>query len=778
MAKGIIAYLFNRLNRSVEARCSALNDRAQKLAAIGRITDAIGKYRAALALDPTRWDAASSLAMLVESAGNSDGAIEVFDAFLDRNPEFAEATYRRANLLARVGRLREALSGFNEVILQMPNFAAAYCNRGSVLERLGELQEALASFDRALDRDPLDALAYSNKAAVLVRLGRRRESIEHFERALALNADLITARINCAHVYREEGQAARALAHYDRAIADDSTYPEAFCGRGGALVNMGRMKDASAAFDQALHRKPKYLEALIGKGNALRELRQYEDAIGCYRTATELSPICADAYEGCAFCLLSIGVIEAAIAHYERALQLQPNREFVLGMRRHAMMHICEWTGFDDDIAAITSGVRADCPVVAPFILLALSDSPDLQRRAAEIWVREKCAPGGSVGEISHSINGKIRVGYFSADFRAHPVALLIAELIERHDRERFEIIGFAFGPSSDDPVRSRLRRAFDAFVEVQGKSDEEIVRLSRSMGIDIAVDLGGFTVFARTEIFAQRVAPLQLSYLGYLGTMAASYMDYLVADPVLIDERYRAAYAEKIVYLPSYQVNDSHRTIADYRFSRMELGLPANGFVFACFNATYKLTPAVFEAWMRILARVEGSCLYLYVDNEIAQGNLQRYAVQFGADPRRLVFGTRIPLDRYLARFAATDLFLDTAPYNAGTTASDALFAGLPVLTRRGESMAARMAASLLTSIGLPELITTTMRDYEDMAVRLAMDPELLDNIRRRLALLRTTSPLFDAVVFTHHLEHAFDQMYRRSSAGLPPVDIHPRES
>ena len=411
-----------------------------------------------------------------------------------------------------------------------------------------------------------------------------------------------------------------------------------------------------------------------------------------------------------------------------------------------------------------------------PFSVFALPSSLDLQRKASEIWVNAKCPPSGALEKISKlSPHQRIRIGYFSADFHNHPVAFLMAELFERHDRSKFELIAFSFGPDTDDDIRRRLKVAFDKFIDVRNMSDRDVALLARSLEIDIGVDLKGFTEDARTNIFAMRAAPIQVNYLGYPGTMGADYIDYLIADPMLIPASHQSHYTEKIVYLPnSYQPNDRKRQISDKAFTRSELGLPQQGFVFCCFNNNYKITPDVFDSWMRILAHVEGSVLWLLEDNEIAARNLKKEASVRGIDPDRLVFAPRMALADHLARHRMADLFLDTLPYNAHTTASDALWAGLPVLTQIGETFAGRVAASLLNAVHLPELVTTTRDDYEALAIELATNPAKLASIKQKLADNRLTTPLFDTELFTKHIEAAYTTMYERYQADLPPDHIH----
>ena len=407
--------------------------------------------------------------------------------------------------------------------------------------------------------------------------------------------------------------------------------------------------------------------------------------------------------------------------------------------------------------------------------MLALLDSPALQHRAARTWAEEKYPANPLLGPIGkRGRHARIRLGYFSGDYRNHPVSMLLAEMLETHDRSRFEVSGFSFGPGAQDGMGRRIEGAFERFFDVRMISDADIVRRARSLELDIAVDLGGFTDGGRPAVFALRAAPLQVSYLGYLGTLGSDYMDYLIADATIVPPEYRQHYAEKILYLPSYQANDSKRLISTRRFSREELGLPPTGFVFCCLNAGYKITPASFDSWMRILSQVPGSVLFLIAENEVAERNLRQQALQRGVGAERLVFGKRLPVAEYLARYRSADLFLDTLPYNAGTTASDALWAGLPVLTRRGESFAARIAASLLSAIGLPELIATTEQHYESLAIELAREPARLADLTAKLNRNRLSTPLFDTPRFTRHLEHAYALILERQLRGLPPDHIH----
>jgi predicted O-linked N-acetylglucosamine transferase (SPINDLY family) len=638
----------------------------------------------------------------------------------------------------------------------------------------GDMAGAIRIYNEYIERNSQRAEAFYKRAVAYSALSRIELALADYDRAIALKPDYAYAHCNRGSILERMGRKEEALRSYDAALAIDRTDFLAHYNRGTVLEQLGRLHEAVIAFDYALVLKPDYAEAYVNRGNVLQALGRHAQAVDSFNKSVELKPV-VEAFLGLSTSLVTLGQLEAAISAIGRALKFNPDQKAVLGARRQIQMQICDWAGLDEDLQQITEGLMRGDGVCAPHATLALVDSSQLQRLAAEIWMRGQCPPSDALGPIpARLVKRKTRIGYFSADFRDHAVSLLTAELFELHDRTRFEITAFAFGPESHGAVRVRLEHAFDRFIDVSAQSDVEVASLARQLEIDIAVDLGGYTQYCRTRIFAMRAAPIQVSYLGYLGTMAAPYIDYLLADATIMLDSERHNYTEKIVYLPSYQVNDSTRSVGSRFFTRSELGIAPVGFVFSCFNANYKIMPATFSIWMRILKRVADSCLFIYVDNELAERNLQQAARQHGVRPDRLVFGKRLSREDYSARLRVMDLFLDTLPYNAGTTASDALWAGLPVLTCAGRSFASRVAASLLRSIGLPELITSTAQEYEDLAVDLAMNPERLESLKVRLSRNRSSAALFDTPTFTRHLETAYTMMLERDQKGLKPDHIY----
>ncbi len=498
-------------------------------------------------------------------------------------------------------------------------------------------------------------------------------------------------------------------------------------------------------------------------------------ARACYERAIELDPTHGDAHFNLGATYQAYGLHHMALPHYERGVALMADPSVYLGNVLNTKMRICDWQGLDALMAQIESRVLAGQKTCPPFQVVSFSGSPLVQRKAAALWMRESpvienLPPFLPVPKVGDQ---KIRVAYFSADFGTHPVSYLTAELFELHDKTRFELIGFSSGfAPADDPYLVRMRAAFDSFIDIKNKPLEEVISLARHMAIDVAVDLTGLTQNGRTSVLMARVAPVQIQYLGYSATTAALNVDYVIADQLLIPESARGDYSEKVLYLPHcFQISDRQRIASDQTPARQSLGLPSDAFVFCSFCNTYKITPQVFESWMRILHAAPTSVLVLASHSDIAQNNLRQAADQSGIEQSRLIFANRLPsIPDYLARYRTFDLFLDTFPYNAGSTSSDVLRMGLPLLTLQGEAMISRMAASPLHTLGLDELITTSWADYEARAVALAKNPEHYAAIKNKLAVARETSPLFDTPRTTRAIERGYTMALDRYWQGLAP--------
>jgi predicted O-linked N-acetylglucosamine transferase (SPINDLY family) len=610
------------------------------------------------------------------------------------------------------------------------------------LHRRGAFAEAATCYAEVLRADPGNADAHCYLGMIACQHGRFAEGAERGRQALSHDPRNARAHMLLGRALGFLGQPEEALASFDRAVAVAPDLARAHGHRADLLAELGRNAEAIESYDRALALAPDVVEDWFNRGGALTAVGRYEEAIASFNRAAALNPE-----------LAASDVLRAPL--------------FLSRLR------ICDWANYQGDAAQLLAMVRAGQPLSVPFAALLLPCTPAEQLQSAQRYVQDHPAPPALWrGEMySHD---RIRVAYLSADFREHATSHLAAGLFEQHDRSRFEVTALSFGEDDGSAIRRRVAAAFERFVDVHHNSDQKIAELMRRHEIDIAVDLMGFTKDHRLGVLARRPAPIQVNYLGYPGTMGTAFHDYIIADGTVIPEEHEAYYAERIVRLPgSYQVNDDQRPIAAATPSRRDCGLPEDGFVFCCFNNTQKLSPDVFDVWMRVLKAVDDSVLWLLEGNATSSANLRAAAEQRGVSPQRLIFAGKTTLPEHLARQRLADLFLDTLPYNAHTTASDALWAGLPVLTQIGPTFAGRVAASLLRAIGLPELITATAQDYEQRAIELAQNAEGLAAIRRKLAANRATTPLFDTALFARRIEAAYAAMHQRYQAGLAPDNI-----
>ena len=676
--------------------------------------------------------------------------------------------------LHQVGQLEGAEKHYRDALIQCPSFFDALHLLGVLLAQKGQLEEALILLDQALAVSPRHEGVLTNRGLAMHQLGRYESALSDFECALDISSDNALNYYNRGNTLQELKQYQAALQSYDKAIALDPQNAEAFNGRGVIHEKLKQYESALKEYLSSININNSYATAHFNLANILRKAKHINASLAYYQRAHELNPQHVETIINRANTLRSLKQYGSALQDYQKALALDPHAEFVPGMALHLKMMMCDWNNYDADLHNLSTLISNGQAASEPFPVLSLLDSLQLQLQISRIYqaIKFKGIEQLSLPAPANRQN-KIRIGYFSADFRDHPVSYLLVELFERHDRSRFETFAFSLGENTNDSMRNRLSKAFDHFIDVENASDSEIVNLSRSHEIDIAVDLGGYTAGARPEIFALRAAPIQVSYIGYLGTMGTGFIDYIVADKTLLPEESRQFYTEKIAYLPSYQANPSDRKIAKKVFTRAELGISENAFVFCCFNNNYKITPPTFASWMNILRAVEGSVLYLYAENDWVQAHLENTVSAHGITKDRLIFGKRLPMPEYLARYQAADLFLDTFPYNAGTTTSDSLWAGTPVLTIMGETFASRMAASLLTAIDMPELITRSSQEYEALAIKIAQDKKLASGLKSKLQTNKLNTKLFNTSAFVQSLEALYTQMYQRHQAGLLPENL-----
>jgi protein O-GlcNAc transferase len=704
----------------------------------GQLAEAERGYREILKLDAEDFDAVHLLGVIFVQRGQFAEGERLIARALEIDPNETNALNNRGIALVELKRFDEAVAIFDKAIALKPDYAEVYGGRGNALKALKRYNEAIASYDRAISLKPEFAEALSNRGNTLQELKRFAD----------------------------------ALASYDRAIALKPDYAEAFSNRGVCLEKLKRFNDALVSYDKAISLKPDHAEAFANRGRTLCELDRFDEALASYDRAIGLAPRVPETLNNRGILLERLKLFEQALTSYEQALAIKPDHPYAFGALAGCVLKICDWRRAARLAPQVRAGAAAQKSVIEPIILLGYGGDAALHFKNARGYIADKIpTPQQSLWNGMVWRHDKIRIAYLSADFREHPVSYLIAELLELHDRSRFDVMGVSFGPDDKSDVRSRLINSFDIFEDVRYKSEYDVAEFLHGLQVDVAVDLVGHTMNARPGILAFRPAPIQVNYLGYPGTMGAEFIDYVIADEIVLPFYEQPHYAEKIVHLPEcYQINDSQRRICSRTPSRQEIGLPESGFVFCCFNNNYKITAPFFDVWMQLLKAVEDSVLWLRRDNESAEKNLHREASARGINPARLVFASRLSMEDHLARHRLADLFLDTLPYNAHTTASDALWAGLPVLTCCGDTFAGRVAASLLSAVGLTELVTHNLDDYKALALRLAQDSSLLSYLRTKLARNREMYPLFDSKRFTRHLEAAYATMWNIWQRGEKP--------
>ena len=565
-----------------------------------------------------------------------------------------------------------------------------------------------------------------------------------------------------------------ALKSLDKSINIDPNHWLAHSNRGNVLKDLNQFEAALKSYDKTIALQPNYAEVYNNKGNLYQDLKRYEEAVKSYEHAIALQPNYAEAYSNAGNALKKLNLLDLALTAYEKAMELGNGDELALAAYLSCKMQLCDWEGIPERLQKIENGDIAKKELFYPFHILSICNAPQVIKEVTQSYMRLEYPAKSDLGEFDRSIrNEKIRLGYFSPDFRNHAVSFLIAGLIEAHHKDKFELVAFSMGSYESDEMRERLKGSFDQFIDISSKSDLQVAKLAREMKIDVAIDLGGITQNSRPSIFAYRAAPIQIGYIGYLGTMACPYFDYIIADEVIIPNEHRDSYSEKIMYLPSYQANDPKRKISDRVFTKEEFGIPSKAFVYCCFNNNYKFNPAILDSWATILLRVNESVMLLHAESETVKRNLLAEFAFRGIDGNRIFFAGRLPRAEYLSRYRIADLFLDTSPYNAGTTASDALWAGLPVLTFLGKTFSARMGGSLLNAIGLPELVCASQKEYEDLAIDLGLNPSKCRLIKEKLAHNRLSTPLFDINAFTTNLETALSKAHERRLSGILPDHI-----
>ncbi|HZV61737.1 MAG TPA: tetratricopeptide repeat protein [Methylophilaceae bacterium] len=694
--------------------------------------------------------------------------------------------YRKALDLHRDGRFTEAEATYRELLSQNPRHADTLHLLGILHHQTSRHEEAAHLIARAIALEPDNADYLNNHGLALRAAGQLQAALASYLKAMQLAPHDTDIQTNLGNVYQELGRFEEAAGCFRRVLygnAKDMDVWNALCHALQSLAEQyhlaGQYHQAEAAYLELLELAGDKPHLHYNLGNAQRELGKPAEAAKSYQQALKHAPEDADIYNNLGNVLRELGRLDEAIACYEKALQLEPQLYHAKVHLVHQKQHVCDWQGLERDIAEIREWVRTVPEAqVSPFAFLSMpGTTPEEQKLCAEHWVENRYGPliaqgGKQLSLHARNAKEKLRIGYLSADFRLHPLAFLISELIELHDRNRFETFAYSYGHNDNTPERRRLEQAFDHFIDVGRMSLPDTAQTIHQDGIDILVDLTGFTQSTRSGLLALRPTPIQVNWLGFPGSMGRTFFDYILSDGFITPHDQALHYGEQLALLPCYQPNDRKRPIATIP-TRAAAGLPEQGFVFCCFNQTFKITPQLFDVWMRLLQGVPESVLWLLECNRWAKDNLHKEASLRGIDPARLIFAPRVPIAEHLARHALADVFLDTLPYNAHTTTSDALWVGVPVITCPGETFTSRVAGSLLRAAGMQELITNTLADYEQLALKLATEPAQLQALKDKLRTSKNSMPLFDMPKFTQNLEQAYLHMWQRWQNGQPATSF-----
>jgi len=732
-------------------------------------------YDQILCLKPDNYNCIHFLSLIEIQNKNFDKSIKLLKKAINLNPNEPSVYHSLGNAQESLNQLQDALSSFNTAINLKKDFLAAIICRGDLLSKLNRLHEANESYKDALLLNPSDLKVMLKISNLLTRLEKYSEAIKFYDNMILLKPNIPEVYNNRGYAYRKINANEEAFIDFNKAIKLNPNYYEAHNNLGNLQRDLKKADDAILSFDKAIKINPTFSEAYSNLANTLVDQEKLEEGISNYIKAISYNSNNVNAHSNLANTLTKLNQFSDAIKHFKNALSKNPHNDFLISNYLHTKMIICDWTLLQEETKCYIDDIQNNKNLSMPFTLLSLFDLPAIHKIVSQKFC-DKNYPEILQNQeiIKYKENKeKICIAYISSDFGNHPVSQLCIEMFEWHDKNHFEIIGIDLGNNQKDQIYQNLSIAFDQIINVKHLTDKEIASLCKNLSVDIAVDLNGHTKNNRIGLFSYRAAPIQVNYLGYPGTTGANYIDYIIGDKIVIPERLQSNYTEKVIYLPhSYLVTPSKKEISNKKFTRKEFNLPEAGFVFCCFNNSYKISPQIFSKWMSILKQVNDSVLWLSEMNHVAKNNLYIEAQKFGIKKTRIIFAKKMELNsEHLSRYKLADLFLDTYPYNAHTTATDALWTGVPLITLAGDSFASRVAASLLSTLDLPEMITYNLESYEKLAVQLATNNKKLKSIRNKLAQNKVKKPLFNSKLFTKNIEKAYQTIYNNYVKKNKPI-------
>ena len=740
----------------------------------GKLDEALEAYKKALLIKPDSAEIQCYIGNSLKNQGKLEKAVEAYKSAIELKYDYTDAHNNLGIALKDQEKLDDAIEAYKKALSVDPKYVYAHYNLGKVFQTQGKLEKAIEAYKMALSLKPDYADVHNNMGAALKDQFKLEEAIQAYNNAISLKPDYAEAYSNMGAALNDQGKLEEAIEAYKMALSLRPDYAEAYYNMGNTLKDQGKLEEANAVYKRALNLKPNYAEAYQNIGVTLKDQGKLEEAIEAYKMALALRPNYAEAYYNMGNALKDQGKLKEAIEVYKSVLEVKPDFAEAHAQKLFLQAHLCDWNAiYQDGNSILELGtLKKD---IQPFTVLALEDAPDRHRFRSELYASTKF-PKRNLQPPARPVekSDRLRIGYFSADFKEHPVAYLMAKVFEIHDRNLFEVFGYSIGLPKMDEMRKRLTSSFDIFRDLHNIGDAEVVKTVREEELDIAIDLTGYTQNTRSGLFSHRLAPVQINYLGYPGTLGAEFMDYIIADQILIPQDYQKFYSEKPIYLPhQYQAQDDSLVVSKKLLSREKLGLPEQGFVFCAINNNYKISPREFDIWMNLLHQVEESVLWLLEGNKWARQNLENEAKARGINSDRIIFTKKVPFDIYLSQFRQADLYLDTFNYNAGSTASNALWAGLPLITMPGKSYSARMASSLLHALEMPELIANSEKEYGELALGLAKNRKKLNAVRKKLSRNIKTAPLFQTERFTRNFEKGLRAAYSNYFEGKAPEVI-----
>lgn len=781
--KGDYSQAIRMFAKALELRPSnpvILNRMAVCQSFLGKHRDALATLHQAVHADPAVAETHLNFGFILQQVGRGDEALAAINRALRLQPSWSYAWFAHGNLLSALNRPTDAINSYDKCVAFDPAMAAAWLNRANAFLRSHRPQEAKISAEKSLSLSPNLSEAHLSIGKALLDMNSPSEAIAHFDRLLAHQPQMREAGLGRAQALAAQHQGDEALAAFDELLCRDANDADALNGKGAVLQLLNRLDDALACYDQALVARKDFIQAWVNRAHVLRLLDRKDESAQALQTALQLHPDCVEALIEMANLAAAVQMYDSADHWWDKARRAAGESNLLVegGLAAHAA-ELCRWRENAEHEAAMRAAITSDRPSdINPFITLGWLDDSGLSRSAAERFARiHYPLPTASAIDVYSWESQRVRVAYVSGDFHNHATMILAGRLFELHDRNRFEVWGISIGPNRNDRMRQRAVSAFEHFLDARDMTDQEIADTMHDLRIEIAVDLKGFTQDARLGIFARRCAPIQVNYLGYPGTMGTPYHDFIMADRIVIPREHFLYFTERVVWLPDcYQVNDEihGRPSGDGKLQRRDQGLPDDAFVYCCFNNSYKIKPEIFDIWMRVLKAVPGSVLWLWSKDKTVRTNLRSEAVKRGVGAERLVFAETVPHEEHIERLALADLFLDTLPYGAHTTASDALRAGLPILTCLGRTFPGRVAASLLTAAGITELICHSLAEYQSRAIRLGSDHFFHAGIRNAVDRARAESPIFDTDRFRRCIEMAYFHMREMCVDNRPFASFH----